>query len=69
VGRINISDKLPQNQLVCLSARVPKIARMNGKHALFLRFHLDSPQNNSAPADASSLSPASLCELHYINFE
>ena len=69
VGRINISDKLPQNQLISLSARVPKIARQSGKQALFLRFHLDSPQNNAAPADASSLSPASLCELHYINFE
>lgn len=79
VGRIKISSKLseskdantnstPQKQ-VCLSTRVPKIARLSGKQALFLRFHLDSPQNNAAPADSSSLSPASLCELHYINFE
>ncbi|MBO5847310.1 MAG: hypothetical protein J6Q71_07300, partial [Bacteroidales bacterium] len=68
VDRINISDKLPQNQLVCLSARVPKIARINGKQALFLVFHLDTdsrtPANTSvhtssnAPSSTELSSPA-----------
>ena len=69
-------------KMVRLSTRVPKIARLRGKHALYLEFHLDAtnrtPASTSArtspnaPALAPEESPSpapSLCELHYIGFE
>lgn len=69
-------------KMVRLSTRVPRIARLSGKHALFLEFHLDTtnrtPASTSArtspnaPALAPEESPSpapSLCELHYIGFE
>ena len=54
-------------KMVRLSTRVPKIARLSGKHALFLEFHLDatssSPTSTSArtssnaPAPTNSITP------------
>ena len=49
-------------KMVRLSTRVPKIARLSGKHALFLEFHLDatssSPTSTSTSARTSSNAPA-----------
>lgn len=39
-------------KMVRLSTRVPKIARLSGKHALFLEFHLDA--TNRTPANTSA---------------
>lgn len=91
VGRIKIRTQASANEtgnnndisqskkLISLRTRVPAIARLRGKHALFLVFHLDKHKNSPSPATTASTTanskphtPASnpsLCELHYIGFE
>ena len=49
-------------KMVRLSTRVPRIARLSGKHALFLEFHLDAtnrtPANTSARTSSNAPAPA-----------
>ena len=54
LGSVEITSNSPQ-KMTEFRVHAPAVAKMKGKHALFFRFHVDSPAT-------------SLCDLHFLQF-
>ncbi len=54
LGHAQLSVNIPQ-KMTDLRIAIPQAAKLKGKHALFFRFHVDSPAT-------------SLCDLHFLQF-